>query len=103
MEPADLRVDFVARFAVAIGRAPKSASLAAASGMPAPASFGSLVEFVSFVSREHSPGAGIGGRGSQADISPGLEVRDGVDDPAAELAVNRARAVDAVFLQGPGR
>jgi hypothetical protein len=37
---------------------------------------------------------------AQADIGPGLQVLDGVDDTTAELAVARTGAVRSMFLQG---
>ena len=48
---------------------------------------------------EDGSDAGIGGRILGADIGPGLEVVERIDDAAADLAVLRTRAVGAVLLQ----
>src|SRR5712691_9930815 len=45
------------------------------------------------------PGAGIGGRGLGAEIGPGLEIFERVDDAAADLPVLRPSAVGAVLLE----
>ena len=43
--------------------------------------------------------AGVGGRRLGAELDPGLEVLDAIDDATAELRIARAGAVDAVLLQ----
>src|SRR5262249_13198335 len=51
------------------------------------------------LSRKDGPYAGIGGRGLGAEIGPGLEVFERIDDAAADLSVLRASAVGAVLLE----
>lgn len=46
--------------------------------------------------------AGIAGRTAQAEFGPGVEVFNRVDDPATELAIDRAGSVAAVLLECPG-
>jgi hypothetical protein len=50
--------------------------------------------------RQHAA-ARIGGRGDGAALGPGLEIVDGIDDPAAELLVGRTGAVGAVLFERP--
>ena len=49
------------------------------------------------------PGAGVAGRTAQALFGPSVEVGEGIDDPSAELAVDRAGSVAAMLLQRPSR
>lgn len=42
---------------------------------------------------------GIACRAAQAEFSPSIKIDDQIDDPTAELAVNRAGTIAAVFLK----
>jgi hypothetical protein len=47
---------------------------------------------------EYGSDAGIGGRVLGAEVCPGLEVVERIDDAAADLPVLRAGALDAVLF-----
>lgn len=54
--------------------------------------------------REHGADARIGGRSLCPAISPGLQVSEGVDDAASDLAVARTGAIRPVFFErSPGQ
>src|SRR3546814_5418506 len=49
------------------------------------------------------PDAGSGGRGTAAEIGPGVEGVEGIDDTPAKLAVGGARSIAGVLFEGSGR
>src|SRR5712691_4702547 len=50
--------------------------------------------------RKDGSRTGIGGRGLGAEIGPGLEILERVDDTAADLSVFRAGTIGAVLFEG---
>ena len=70
------------------------ASISAAPGPHRPAGQGGLA-----LCGQHGSDAGIGGRVLGAEVGPGLEVVERIDDAAADLPVLRTGAIDAVLLQ----
>jgi hypothetical protein len=49
--------------------------------------------------RKHRAGARIGGRSLRAQVGPGFQVVEPVNDPAADLAVLRPRSIRAVLFE----
>src|SRR3546814_12513754 len=47
--------------------------------------------------------ARIGGRRAPADLSPGVEILDPIDDASAKLAIGGPGPVAAMLLEGAGR
>ena len=48
---------------------------------------------------QHGAGAGIGGRGLGAAVSPGFQILQRVDDTSAELSISGTGTVGAVLFQ----
>src|SRR5258708_6629045 len=49
--------------------------------------------------RQDRADSGVGGRSPGAELDPGLEIFEAIDDAAAELRVARPGAISAVLLQ----
>src|SRR5712691_11042828 len=48
---------------------------------------------------KHGSGAGIGGRALGAEIGPGLEIVERINDPTTDLSIFRSGAVGAVLFE----